>query len=186
MDNDGSDWREAVRSHRSEKAATYASREETPLGDAAFADFDGLEFYPVDETVRVSGRLETVANPEPVSLAASRGPQMSFERVGQLGVTVDGEFAVLETFRAPGVEALLVPFRDRTNGSETWAKGRYLTLPGPDGEESAEVLEVTVDFNLAYHPLCVYDPSVRSVLPPEENELPVPIRAGERLPGDGE
>jgi uncharacterized protein (DUF1684 family) len=186
MVNDGSDWREAVRSHRSEKAATFASREATPLGDAAFEDFDGFEFYTVEESVRVTGRLETVADPETVSLKASRGPPMSFERVGQLGVTVDGEFAVLETFRAPGVEALLVPFRDRTNGTETWSEGRYLTIPGPADAESAQVLEPTVDFNLAYHPLCVYDPSVRSALPPAENELPLQIRAGERLPGSGE
>jgi len=40
---------------------------------------------------------------------------------------------------------------------------------------------VTIDFNYAYHPSCVYSPRWACPLAPPENRLPVPVRAGERL-----
>jgi uncharacterized protein (DUF1684 family) len=38
-----------------------------------------------------------------------------------------------------------------------------------------------LDFNMAYHPSCVYDPRWNCPLAPPENRLPVAVRAGERL-----
>ena len=76
---------------------------------------------------------------------------------------------------------LFVPFLDATSGHETYGAGRYLDLePEDDGTYS-------LDFNLAYHPSCVYDVRFSCPLTPAENRLPVRIEAGERLPaGYGE
>jgi uncharacterized protein (DUF1684 family) len=41
---------------------------------------------------------------------------------------------------------------------------------------------VTVDFNRAYNPTCVYNPEYACPLPPQENRLDVPIPAGEKIP----
>jgi uncharacterized protein (DUF1684 family) len=38
-----------------------------------------------------------------------------------------------------------------------------------------------VDFNIAYNPYCYYNPAYDCPLPPSENRLTVPIRAGERM-----
>jgi len=38
-----------------------------------------------------------------------------------------------------------------------------------------------IDFNLAYHPSCVYAPNFSCPLTPAENRLPIRIEAGERL-----
>ena len=68
-----------------------------------------------------------------------------------------------------------MPFLDPTSGTETYGAGRYLDLdPEDDGT-------YTLDFNLAYHPSCVYDPKFSCPLTPAENRLPVRILAGERL-----
>ena len=75
-------------------------------------------------------------------------------------------------------DALFVPFLDATSGTETYGAGRYLDLePDEDGTW-------TLDFNLAYHPSCVYDPRFSCPLTPPENRLPLPVEAGERLAGD--
>ena len=50
---------------------------------------------------------------------------------------------------------------------------RYL-YPEQDGTYA-------IDFNLAYHPSCVYDARHSCPLTPAENRLPVRIEAGERL-----
>ena len=38
-----------------------------------------------------------------------------------------------------------------------------------------------LDFNRAYHPFCVFNPQYECPVPPRENRLQVPIRAGEKL-----
>jgi len=74
--------------------------------------------------------------------------------------------------------SLFVPFLDGTSGRETYGAGRYLDLaPEDDGTW-------TLDFNLAYHPSCVYDPEYSCPLTPAENRLPIRIEAGERLPSE--
>src|SRR4029079_18751444 len=79
------------------------------------------------------------------------------------------------TFDSGDDESLVVPFLDATSGSETYGAGRYLDLePEDDGT-------YTLDFNLAYHPSCVYDPRFSCPLTPAENRLPVRVAAGERL-----
>ena len=76
---------------------------------------------------------------------------------------------------------MFVPFRDGTSGQETYGAGRYLDAPlarTPQG------LRVSLDFNLAYHPYCAYADGWTCPLPPRENWLPEPVRAGERLPAE--
>jgi hypothetical protein len=73
------------------------------------------------------------------------------------------------------MDRLFVPFGDMTNGTETYAPGRYLDL-----ERSATGL-YEVDFNTAYHPYCYYNETYDCPYPPPENRLPLPVRAGERI-----
>ncbi|MDZ7850958.1 MAG: DUF1684 domain-containing protein [Halodesulfurarchaeum sp.] len=187
-ESDADDWIEAIQSHRTEKERTFTSETDTPLSKTAFARFDGLEFFPISAEYRLTGRFEAFAEPREASLDATRGPPMTFEQVGQLGVEFADELTVLSVYRAPGVESLLVPFRDQTNGEATWRHGRYLNVPAPDSTsadsenvDQSKPVVLSVDFNVAYHPLCVYDETIRSAKPPIDNELPIAIRVGERL-----
>jgi uncharacterized protein (DUF1684 family) len=41
-----------------------------------------------------------------------------------------------------------------------------------------------VDFNVAFNPYCYYNSEYDCPLPPAENRLKLPIRAGERMRGD--
>jgi uncharacterized protein (DUF1684 family) len=72
---------------------------------------------------------------------------------------------------------LFILFKDKTNGkeiTESYEGGRYI---------DAEILvgyKMVLDFNMAYHPPCAYNNKLTCVLPPKENVLDIPIRAGER------
>jgi uncharacterized protein (DUF1684 family) len=71
-----------------------------------------------------------------------------------------------------------LPFVDSLAGKETYGAGRYLE---PEALGEGKFL---VDFNLAYNPWCAYSPMYSCPLPPDENRLTVPIRAGEKdFPG---
>jgi len=79
------------------------------------------------------------------------------------------------TFEGGDGESLFVPFLDGTSGTETYGAGRYLDL------EPEDDATYTLDFNLAYHPSCVYDVRFSCPLTPAEDRLPIRIEAGERL-----
>ena len=69
---------------------------------------------------------------------------------------------------------MFIPFKDATNGIETYGGGRYLDAPLENGV-------LTLDFNLAYSPFCAYFEGWTCPLPPRANYLNVAIRAGEKL-----
>ena len=67
-----------------------------------------------------------------------------------------------------------IPFKDKTNGKESYEGGRYI---------DAEILpgyKMVLDFNMAYHPSCAYNDKFICVLPPRENMLDLEIRADEK------
>jgi uncharacterized protein (DUF1684 family) len=78
---------------------------------------------------------------------------------------------------------LFIPFRDATNGAETYPAGRYLVdgAKGADLGGDAETGTITIDFNFAYQPSCAFDPRWACPLAPPENRLDIRICAGERL-----
>ena len=103
---------------------------------------------------------------------AHRAGTFTFER--------DGEPRRLTAYVLDGgdPDSLFVPFLDTTSGHETYGAGRYLDLePEDDGTYA-------LDFNLAYHPYCVYADHYSCPLTPAENRLPIRIEAGERLADD--
>lgn len=69
---------------------------------------------------------------------------------------------------------LFIPFRDRTLGHESYGAGRYLETHLLENELWL------VDFNFACNPYCAYNDQWTCPLPPIENWLRAPIRAGEQ------
>jgi len=72
---------------------------------------------------------------------------------------------------------VLVPFKDKTNGHETYGGGRYLEIMFPIDARTE------IDFNRAANPWCAYDPRYTCPVPPLENWLSLPIEAGEKMFG---
>jgi hypothetical protein len=78
---------------------------------------------------------------------------------------------------------LFLPFRDATNGHETYGAGRYI-LDGAKGADlggDAATGRLVLDFNFAFQPSCAFDPRWACPLAPPENRLDLRIEAGERL-----
>jgi uncharacterized protein (DUF1684 family) len=85
----------------------------------------------------------------------------------------DKEYGV-EIYKSILGDPIFIPFKDITNGEETYEGGRYI---------DAEILvgyKMILDFNMAYHPTCAYNHRLTCVIPPRENMLDIAIRAGER------
>jgi uncharacterized protein len=180
-DHEHVDYPDAVRAYRADKDAYFRTGSRSPVPPAERAAFAGLPYFDVDEDLVFEDLvLEPYGGSEPSSfqIPTSDGRLRPAKRAGVLRFEVGGIPCSLTgyTFEDGTGDALFVPFLDGTTGVESYGAGRYLDLqPEDDGT-------YVLDFNLAYHPSCVYDPRFSCPLTPAENRLPVRIEAGERLP----
>jgi uncharacterized protein (DUF1684 family) len=183
-DHEHVEYPEAVARFRADKDDYFRQAPDSPIRHDRRHDFPGLPYFPVDESLRFEGlTLEPYAGGEPASfqIPTSDGQLRPAVRAGRFSFTVDGVQHALTgyTFESGASESIFVPFLDLTSGSETYGAGRYLDLfPEDDGTYA-------LDFNLAYHPSCVYDARFSCPLTPAENRLPIRIEAGERLEAEG-
>jgi len=142
-------------------------------------EFRGIERFPVDPRWRVTARLLTRGMPPTVPIVDVLGNVENQPSPGVLVFDLEGTTCRLIPTGGPGEELFLV-FADQTSGHETYGGGRFLATdrPAPDGT-------VVLDFNRAYNPPCAFTPYAPCPLPPEENTLPVAVRAGEKTWGEG-
>jgi uncharacterized protein len=137
-----------------------------------------LSYFAIDESYAVPAQLQPAQDRQRMEVPTSTGKLRAMERVGFLQFTVKGQplqLSALVDAGTPKIDRLSVLFSDLTSGTETYQAGRYMDL-----DPTATGIYI-VDFNLAYHPYCYYNPEYDCPYPPPENRLRVPIRAGEKL-----
>jgi uncharacterized protein len=148
---------------------------DSPILPQDVGTFLPLAYFPIDEAYAVPAELQPAAERVTLQMPTSTGQLRTVARVGTLQFTLKGQPLTLAAFLESGSRQLFVPFSDLTSGTETYPAGRYMNL-----EPTATGIYI-VDFNVAYHPYCYYNAEYDCPLPPSENRLTVPIRAGERL-----
>jgi uncharacterized protein (DUF1684 family) len=162
---------------RADKDAFFRDDPRSPLTDEQRAGFTGLSYFPEAADLEIEGVLETdgVDLDEPIVMQTSTGGEQTYHRAGVVRFEVDGQPAQVTLYSSPDMHELFLPFRDATSGKDTYGAGRYLEVERPEAENN-----VVIDFNVAYNPYCAYNPNWSCPIPPGENWLTVPIRAGER------
>ena len=95
----------------------------------------------------------------------------------------DGPRSLSVFWMAGYAGGLFIPFRDATNGTETYGAGRYLldAAKSADLGPGAAPGSIVLDFNFAFQPSCAFDPIWACPLAPPENRLDLRIEAGERI-----
>ena len=158
---------------RAEKDRVFRKEPHSPLTPEQRDAFAGLVYFDENPQLVINGTVDRDVEPGEVRMATSAGEEQVYQRYGVVRFRVDGEAAQVVLYASDDSDVLFIPFRDATSGHETYGAGRYL-------EVHAHGDDVTIDFNYAYNPNCAYDPAWSCPLPPAENWLKVPIRAGEK------
>ena len=174
---DDRDYATRLTEARAEKDVQF-QRESYPVPGNRKEDLLPLAYYPIDPSYNVPAVLKPSTDSRVVQMSTSSGQPRAERRAGTLEFALQGQAMKLTAFveaDAPNMNRLFVPFRDQTSGTETYDGGRYLDLD----RTATGIYEL--DFNRAYHPYCVYNPTVECPYPPPENRLATAIRAGERL-----
>ena len=166
----------------------FRTHPQSPLNEEARTRFKGLRYFDHDPACRLRVRVEPADAGDPLEIdTGGEDGVITYRRAGWVRFRQDGADCRLTVFSLVGYGGgLFLPFRDATSGHDTYGGGRYLfdTVKNTDGlalEITAGSPDVTIDFNYAYNPSCVYDARWACPLAPRENWLTVAVRAGERM-----
>ena len=189
----------------SRRTTLFARHPQSPLLPEERATFRGLDYWPYDPAWRMVVALELdaadLAGPHgdvgggPLDLPSSGLGGIPFRRIGRVQLTGPLAGHALPVFWIDAYGGgLFLPFRDATSGTDTYGAGRYLldTIKSadhgapPDARGLSRLRprwndaapSLVLDFNMAYHPSCAYDPKWSCPLAPMESRLPVPVPGG--------
>jgi len=142
----------------------------------AYKEYKGLEFFHPSEKFRIKGNFVPYDKEKTIEITTVAGTKAEMISPGSVLFALDGKEYRLEAFKENEKNTkLFIVFKDLTNGEETFAKGRFLTV---------DVLKngkVDLNFNRAVNPPCNYTPYATCPVPPHKaNWLNVRIEAGEK------
>lgn len=166
----------------------FAHHPQSPLTSTQRSAFLGLDYYAYNPDLRVRATVDENVRDGELEVPLEDDGLMRLARIGRLEFELESRVSHLVLFWITGYGGgLFLPFRDASNGRETFGGGRYLldAIKGADlGWDDGRLI---LDFNFAYNPSCAYSTQWQCPLPPAENWLEVPIRGGEKMyPGPSE
>lgn len=150
---------------------------DSPLEEEQRKEFKELDYYPIDINYRVRAKLVPVEDRKMIVLPMTDGSGEKYLKHSFAEFELNGKkhrLLLLQAAKEPDKRVFFLAFADATSGEETYGGGRYINLR-QDAKNS-----ISIDFNLAYNPYCAYNPDFACPLPPQENILELPIRAGEK------
>lgn len=135
----------------------------SPLLPLDKLNFVGLTYFEINPSLRLEATFQALP------AVPNEKPQ------GKVRFSFQGKPFELLAFvqQREGRPSLFIPFRDPSNGKETYPGGRYLEVPILDAKTAV------LDFNLSYHPYCAYNPVWVCPAVPPQNKLPFKVSAGE-------
>jgi uncharacterized protein len=177
--HDDSAFIKEIEKEREEKDRFMRTSPESPFADST-GEYAGLKYYAPDIRYRVIADLQPIQQKKSVVLATNDGKEQRYIEYAYAEFKFDGvlnKLLILEIAdMGPFTGNLFLAFGDETSAVETYGAGRYLDVTKTPGSST-----IKLDFNLAYNPYCAYDNSYSCPLPPRENLLSIPIKAGEKI-----
>jgi uncharacterized protein (DUF1684 family) len=136
--------------------------------------FAGIESYPIDPAWRIEATWVPFDPPREIKVTNIIGLVEPATIPGKAVFTREGKTYELIAIDEGPKEDLFFVLTDQTAGTETYEACRFLYAQRPvDGK-------IILDFNKVYNPPCAFTPFATCPLPPKENVLPFPLRAGEK------
>ena len=157
----------------------FSSKEESPLKEEDLADFESLDFFPIDSSFIVNATLTLHKDSESFPMKTTTDRLPIYKIYATANFEIKGKAFSLEIYQNEKLvltteyeDYLFLPFTDKTNGDSSYGGGRYLDLKLPEGDS------IIIDFNQAYNPYCAYNDKYSCPVPPKDNNLDIEILAG--------
>lgn len=159
----------------------FGQHPQTALDAEQVQRFQGLTYFDYNPAWRFEAEIDTDVVHEIIPIETDRDGTVRAYRFGRVHLNVGDAPVSLSCFWLLGYGGgVYLPFRDATNGTETYGGGRYLldTIKHADLGQTVDG-KLILDFNYAYNPSCAYNSQWSCPLAPPENWLTIPVPAGE-------
>ena len=158
----------------------FATHPQSALTIEQKQNFTGLEYFDYDRRYRLLVSIDAEVEAGTLEMELPEEGLIHLLRIGRIHFSLESQPLALTVFWVQGYcGGIFLPFRDQTNNHETYGGGRYLLDTIKLADLGREEGKLVIDFNYGYNPSCTYNPRWVCPLPPPENWLPVPVRAGE-------
>lgn len=171
---------EEIAKHRENYKAAFINDKNSPLKEK---DIAHLHFFEADSTYQITATVNLLKDQKSFQMPTYDGTSKEFIRYAKVNFKLNGKDLELTLYRNIALMAnpmykssLFLPFTDESTSVTTYGGGRYIDLDIRQINDN----KITIDFNKAYNPYCAYSDGYRCPVPPEENDMPVSILAGEK------
>ncbi|MCE7064119.1 DUF1684 domain-containing protein [Dyadobacter sp. CY326] len=172
--NNPEKYKTTILAEREAKDEQFKTADDSPIADKEA--FHGLHYFQPNLTYRIKANISPYTNDDKeVVVKYTDGTSEKYEKYGYANFKIGDQEEKLLLLKNESVISVL--FKDATSGKQTYGGGRYLDYPVSEIKNNV----ITLDFNKAYNPYCVYQESYACPVPPAENTLSVAILAGEQL-----
>ncbi len=162
--------------------AEYKDASKSPLKAKDLKTFKSLDFFSFDSAFVVKATLKRTPDTEWFNMKTTTD-RLSKERVfGILSFELKGQSFQLNVYQGQELmqeegyeDYLFLPFIDNSNGSTSYAGGRYIDLKIPDGDT------IKIDFNSAYNPYCAYNDKFSCPIVPRVNYVDLEVNSGVKV-----
>ncbi len=177
----GQSYRDTIAAFRKKYTEELLADKRAPVRGS---QVNKLNFFPPDRSYCVWADFKETPGSTPFMVPTHSGKQKPYRQYGTLTFRLQETEYVLHVYQGMDLlkdtvykDYLFLPFRDRTNYEATYGGGRYIDLDIKDINGN----KVLLDFNKCYNPYCAYADGFNCPIPPEENTLPIEIKAGEKM-----
>ena len=113
---------------RKERDEFFRNHQRSPLTPREKRNFKGLSYYPFDPQYVFLGQIERyilhINNPKYyATFLTNKGINKRYIRYGKFRFNLDGSEYTIEIYKSILSDMLFIPFKDRTNGKETYEGG---------------------------------------------------------------
>ena len=151
----------------------------SPLSKNDRLDFISLDFFDFDSSYVVKAVLTPYSNDSIFDMKTNTDRMHTYNKYGKIKFNLSEISIELNVYKDQELtndqinnDELFLPFYDNTNGITTYSGGRYIDLKG--SKDSI----ISIDFNKAYNPYCVYNYKFSCPIVPSENYIASEIKAG--------
>lgn len=173
-------YSEQISTHREKYKQDFIKESNSPLKEN---DLQNLHFYDADSSYKISADVEILKNEKVFKMPTYDGTSKEFYRYAKINFNLNDKAITMTLYKSIALasnpaykDLLFLPFTDETNNVETYGGGRYIDLSSKEISNN----KIEVDFNKAYNPYCAYSDGYRCPVPPEENNVELAIKAGEK------
>lgn len=171
----------SIAKHRDQYLKDFIKDERAPLNDE---DISNVHFFDVDEAYHLDFEFTEAKNKKKFPMATYSGITKPYELYGSIKCQLNDKDIELELYRNVRMSSvpvyadhLFLPFKDLTNGEESYGGGRYIDVKASSIKDG----RIKIDFNKAYNPWCAYSDGYNCPIPPIANHLNIILPAGESM-----